>query len=153
VPRGHPLLRERHLTLKKLAEYPIVAYSSAFSGRSIVDEAFARAGLQPKVICSAIDADVSKTYVELGMGIGILAKLALDPARDRNLVAIDADHLFRPGILHVVLRRHGYLTKHAYAFLSMFAPHASGDLLRRAMEGGDIDRARLMQRAPMAEFA
>src|SRR5687768_6602105 len=101
----------------------MVAYSSAFSGRSIVDDAFARVGLKPQVICAAIDADVSKTYVELGMGIAILARIAVDAGRDHNLMAIDVDHLFRPGILNIVLRKHGYLTKHAYGFVSMFAPH------------------------------
>ena len=141
------------MTLKKISEYPIVAYSSAFSGRSIVDEAFARAGLKAQVICSAIDADVSKTYVELGMGIAILAKIAVDSARDHKLVAIDVDHLFRPGILNLVLRKHAYLTKHAHNFVSLFAPHVNGELVRRAMNGADLDRQKLAQRAPIAQFA
>lgn len=153
APRDHPIVREKTLTLKKLAEYPIIAYSSAFSGRWIVDEAFARAGLRPRVACSAIDADVCKTYVELGMGIAILARIAFDPARDRTLVAMDADHLFRAGVLNLVFRKHGYLTRHAGAFVTMFAPHVSAGLIERGMDGAEIDRARLGQKAPVARFA
>jgi LysR family cys regulon transcriptional activator len=153
APRNHPIVREKTLTLRKLAEYPIVAYSAPFSGRWIVEEAFARAGLRPHVVCSAIDADVSKTYVELGMGIAVLARVAFEPVRDRNLVAIAADHLFRPSILNLVLRKHGYLSRHAREFLTMFAPHIGADLVRKGMEGAEIDRGRLSQEAPLAKFA
>jgi LysR family transcriptional regulator, cys regulon transcriptional activator len=152
VPRDHPLMREKMVTIKRLAEYPLIAYSPSFSGRSIVDEAFARAGLRPKVVCTAIDADVSKTYVELGMGIAILARIAFDPARDGKLIALEADHLFRPGILYLILRKHSYLSRRAYSFVSMYAPHITADLIRRAMDGGDIDRVRLSQKAPVAGF-
>lgn len=152
APRDHPIAREKTLTLRKLAEYPIVAYSAPFSGRWIVEEAFARAGLRPHVVCSAIDADVSKTYVELGMGIAVLARIAFDPARDRNLVAMAADHLFRPSILNLVLRKHGYLSRHAHEFLSLFAPHIGADLFRKGMDGAELDRVRLSQKAPLAKF-
>ena len=150
VERGHPLTREKTLTLKKLAAFPLVAYSAPYSGRRIVDEAFARAGLRPRVVCSAIDADVSKTYVELGMGIAVLAGIAFDPARDRGLVALDADHLFGASILNLVLRRHAHVGRHALAFVRLLAPHLGPALLRRAAEGGDIDRARLAREAPEA---
>jgi len=153
VARSHPLARDRRPTLKKLAAYPLVAYSPSFSGRSIVDEAFARAGVRPRVVCSAIDADVSKIYVEQGMGIAILASIAYDPARDRNLVAIDASHLFRPGMLHVVLRKHSYLHGRALAFMALYAPHIGASLMRSAMDGGEIDRQALAQKAPIARFA
>jgi LysR family cys regulon transcriptional activator len=150
APRDHPIAREKTLTLRKLAQYPIVAYSAPFSGRWIVEEAFARAGLRPHVVCSAIDADVSKTYVELGMGIAVLARVAFEPARDRNLVAIPADHLFRPSIVNLVLRKHGHLSRHAREFLSMFAPHIGADLVRKSMDGTELDRGRLSQNAPLA---
>lgn len=152
APRDHPIVREKKLTLRKLAEYPIVAYSAPFSGRWIVDEAFARAGLRPHVVCSAIDADVSKTYVELGMGIAVLARIAFEPARDQNLVAMAADHLFAPSILNLVLRKHGYLSRHAHEFLSMFAPHIDADLVRKGMDGAELDCGRLSQEAPLAKF-
>ena len=150
VERGHPLTREKNLTLKKLAVFPIVAYSAPYSGRRIVDDAFARAGLKPRIVCSAIDADVSKTYVELGMGIAVLAGIAFDPARDRGLVALDADHLFGASILNLVLRRHAHLSHHAHEFVKLFAPHIGAELLRRAAEGGEFDRARLAREAPEA---
>lgn len=152
VPRNHRLVQEKTLTLKKLAEFPLVAYSPSFSGRSIVDEAFARAGLRPRVACTAIDADVSKTYVELGMGIAILARVAFDPARDRNLVALDAEHLFRPGLLHVVLRKHSYLSARACTFVTLYAPHLDRELIRKAMNGLEIDRSKVTQKTPVASF-
>ncbi len=153
VPRGHPLARETNLTLKKLVAFPIVAYSAPYSGRRIVDEAFARAGLKPRIVCSAIDADISKTYVEIGMGIAVLASIAFDPARDRGLVGIDAGHLFRPSILNLVMRRHAYLSRQALTFVSLFAPHLDADLILRAIDGGDIDHGRLTNEAPVAAFA
>ena len=152
VQRGHPLAREKHLTLKKLAAFPLVAYSAPYSGRRIVDEAFARAGLRPRIVCSAIDADVCKTYVELGMGIAVLAGIAYDPARDRGLVALNTDHLFRPSIVNLVMRRHAYLNHHALAFIALFAPHVDAGLIRKGIDGGDIDRARLAREAPLATF-
>lgn len=150
APRNHPVAREKALTLKKLAEYPIVAYSAPFTGRRIVEEAFARAGLRPRIVCSAIDADVSKTYVELGMGIAVLATIAFDPAQDRALVALDASHLFPPSILNLVFRKHGYLGRHVSVFVSMFAPHVEQEWIRRGMEGAEFDRARLIRLAPVA---
>ncbi len=150
VQRGHPLTREKTLTLKKLAAFPLVAYSAPYSGRRIVDDTFARAGLKPRIVCSAIDADVSKTYVEIGMGIAILAAIAFDPARDRGLVAMDAGHLFGPSVLNLVMRRHAYLSRHALAFIGLFAPHVGAELIRKCVDGGDIDRARLAREAPVA---
>ncbi len=150
VPRGHPLARRKSLTLQALAEYPIVAYSAPFSGRWIVEDAFARAGLKPRIVCSAIDADVSKTYVELGMGIAVLARIAYDRTRDRGLVALDADRLFAPSLVNLVIRKYSWLTRHAEEFLASFAPHVGIDVLRRAAEGEDIDRARMSRDAPNA---
>lgn len=150
VPRGHPLARRKSLTLQALADYPIVAYSAPFSGRWIVEEAFARAGLKPRIVCSAIDADVSKTYVELGMGIAVLARIAYDRARDRGLVALDADRLFAPSLVNLVIRKYGRLAPHAEEFLAAFAPHVGVDMLRRAAQGQEIDRKRLSREAPNA---
>lgn len=152
VPRGHPLTRRRKLTLALLAEYPMVAYSAPYSGRWIVEEAFERAGLKPRIVCSAIDADVSKTYVELGMGIAVLARIAYDERRDRALTALDAQHLFAPSVLHLVVRRHSHLPRHAQEFLAAFAPHIEGALLRQAAEGGEVDLAQLTRGAPVARF-
>ncbi len=150
VPRGHPLAREKQLTLKKLAAFPLVAYSAPYSGRRIVDDTFARVGLKPRIVCSAIDADVSKTYVETGMGIAILAAIAFDPVRDRGLVALDAGHLFAPSVLHLVMRRHAYPGRHALAFVGRFAPQVDAGFIRRCIDGADFDRARLAREAPPA---
>ncbi len=150
APRGHPLTREKSLTLKKIAAFPLVAYSEPYSGRRIVDDAFARAGLKPRIVCSAIDADVSKTYVEIGMGIAVLARIAVDPARDRGLVAMDAGHLFKPSVLNLVVQRHAYLSRQALAFVALVAPHIDTTLIRQCIEGGDIDRAKLAREAPLA---
>jgi LysR family cys regulon transcriptional activator len=153
VPAGHPLAGARTFTLKQLAEYPLIANPVSFSGRSILEEAFARAGVQPRIVCSANDADVCKTYVGVGMGIAVLATLAFDPVMDRGLVCLDASHLFRPGVLNVAFRKHSYLTRPLDAFLSVFAPHLGRDLILKAMQGAEIDRARLSQRAPVAQGA
>ena len=150
VPAGHPLLRDQPLTLKKLAEYPLIAYPATFNGRATVEAAFAAAGVKPRIVCSATDADVCKAYVQLGMGVSVLATLAFDPAADHGLVALDAGHLFRPSILSLVFRKHGYLTRPLTSFLSLFAPHISPELAQKAMAGADIERARLMQHAPVA---
>ena len=148
--RGHPLTREKNLTLKKITAFPLVAYSEPYSGRRLVDEAFARAGLKPRIVCSAIDADVSKTYVETGMGVAVLARIAVDAARDRGLVAMEAGHLFKPSMLNLVMRRHAYLGRQALAFVALVAPHIDVALIRRCVEGGDIDAAKLAREVPLA---
>lgn len=150
VPAGHPLTREKNLTLNKLAQYPLITNPSTFIGRSILEDAFAREGIKPVIACSVTDADVCKTYVEIGMGIAVLATLAFDRHTDRGLVALDAGHLFRPGILNVVLRRHRHLNRPLEAFLSVFSPHLNRDLLQKALDGAGIEQARLSQRAPVA---
>lgn len=152
APRDHPIAREKTLTLKKIAAYPIVAYSAPFTGRWIVEEAFARAKLRPRVVCSAIDADVSKTYVELGLGIAVLARVAFDPVRDTGLVALDASHLFAPSVLHLVFRKHSFLNRHARSFVSMFAPHIGEHFIRNSINGVEFDRTRAIKYTPIAHF-
>jgi LysR family transcriptional regulator, cys regulon transcriptional activator len=148
VPKGHALAGERHLTLERLSEYPLIAYPVSFSGRSIVEEAFAKAGIKPRIVCSATDADVCKHYVQLGMGVAVLASAALDPTIDRGLVSIDASHLFRPGVLNVVFRKHGYVTQALGSFLSLFAPHVNQAHITAALAGATVDRDRLARHAP-----
>jgi LysR family cys regulon transcriptional activator len=150
VPAGHPLALARTLTLERLAQYPLISNPSTFVGRSILDEAFARAGLKPRIACNVTDADVCKTYVKIGMGFAVLATLAFDPEHDSGLVALDGSHLFRPGILNVVLRKHGYLSRALESFLAVFAPHVPRDVIERALNGSEIDRGRMAQDAPVA---
>lgn len=120
---GHPLLKARKLTLEALAAFPVITYDFAFTGRSRINQAFADKGLKPNVVLTAIDADVIKTYVELGLGVGIVAMMAYDPRRDTHLRAIDASHLFEPSTTRIGIRKNSYLRGYVYDFIEMFAPH------------------------------
>jgi LysR family cys regulon transcriptional activator len=122
VPRGHPLAKAKPLTLAAIARHPIVTYDFAFTGRSQINAAFDSAGLSPNVVLTALDADVIKTYVELGMGVGIVAEMAYDPARDARLVALPADHLFAPSTTRLAIRRGAFLRGYVYDFIARFAP-------------------------------
>jgi LysR family transcriptional regulator, cys regulon transcriptional activator len=135
VPPQHPLLKAKPLTLEKLAEHPIVTYDFAFANRSLVEKAFEARGLRPHVVLSAQDADVIKTYVELGLGVGILAKMAFDPERDRQLRALDASHLFESSTTRLGIKRGAYLRRYAYEFIELFAPQLSRKMVQDAVTG------------------
>jgi DNA-binding transcriptional LysR family regulator len=122
VPAGHPLEGERKLTLAKLARYPLITYDHEFISHSRVLAAFEKQGLRPSVVLNAIDADVIKTYVELGMGIAIFPAIAYDARRDKGLRALSAGHLFQANVIHLGIRENDYLRGYAYAFIAMFAP-------------------------------
>jgi LysR family cys regulon transcriptional activator len=122
VPKGHPLTTLVKPSLDEIAEYPIITYDRDFTGRSHIDLAFAKAGASPDVVLTAIDADVIKTYVELGMGIGVVAAMAYDPERDGGLVALDTQHLFEASTTRIGLRRGAFLRTYAYRLIKMFAP-------------------------------
>jgi LysR family transcriptional regulator, cys regulon transcriptional activator len=123
VPPGHPLLSlPAPIALQDLMRYPIITYGVGYTGRSHIDEAFTRAGLQPDVVLTAMDADVIKTYVELGMGVGIVASIAVDDTRDQHLHTIDAGHLFRVNVTRLGLARSHWLPGFAYGFIELFAP-------------------------------
>jgi LysR family cys regulon transcriptional activator len=122
IPRGHPLGRASPLTLAAMARYPIVTYDYAFTGRSEINAAFAAAGLTPNVVLTALDADVIKTYVDMGMGVGIIAQMAYDPDRDAGFEALDASHLFAPSTTRLALRRGVLLRGFVYDFIGRFAP-------------------------------
>ena len=139
VPLGHPLLEEKILTLESIANYPIITYDYAFTGRSRINKAFAARGLNPNVVISAIDSDVIKTYVEMGLGIGIVAAMAFDPAKDVALRALDAGHLFESSTTRIGIRRNAYLRGYAYAFIEAFAPHLGRRMVDAALSGGGSD--------------
>lgn len=128
VPEQHPLLKEKRVTLEMLARYPIVTYDPAFAGRSHIDEAFRAQGLAPDIVLSAVDSDVIKTYVELGLGIGIIAAVAFDEKRDRHLRAVEVGHLFGTMTTRIAVRRGAALRGFAYVFIELFSP-----LLKRAV--------------------
>jgi LysR family cys regulon transcriptional activator len=123
TPPDHALLKEKVLTLEAISRYPIITYDFAFTGRSKINQAFEKKELIPNVVLTAIDSDVIKTYVELGLGIGILAKMAFDPKRDKQLRAIDASHLFESSTTRIGISRNSYLQSFVFDFIEMFAPH------------------------------
>ncbi len=122
VPQGHPLAGVNKLTLEAIARHPIITYDFAFTGRSQTNAAFAEKALTPNVVLTALDADVIKTYVALGMGVGIVAQMAYDAARDSDFVCLDASHLFNKSTTRLALRRNVFLRSYIYAFVTLFAP-------------------------------
>jgi LysR family transcriptional regulator, cys regulon transcriptional activator len=123
LPHGHPLLQlAQPITLADLAAYPIITYEQGYTGRAHIDDAFEKAGIAPDVVLTAMDADVIKTYVELGMGVGIVASIAVDGQRDTHLQAMDAGHLFAVNVTRLGMRRGAWLRGYAYDFIESFAP-------------------------------
>jgi len=140
VPPDHDLLKiDGPITLQQLARFPIITYETGYTGRTHIDEAFAKAGLKPGIVLSAMDADVIKTYVELGMGVGIVASIAFDPERDRTLRALDARHLFEVNLTRLAVRRGTWLRGYVYAFIESFAPTLTREVVRRALAGEAIE--------------
>ena len=132
VPAGHPLSQENPLTLAALARYPLATYTFGFDPGAPLDTAFRSEGLSPEVSFTATDADVIKTYVRLGLGIGIVAKMAHDPVTDQDLVALDAKHLFKTSTTKIGFRRGTYLRSYMYDFMELFAPHLTRDVVDEA---------------------
>jgi len=137
VPKGHPLTLASTLSLEQVAAHRLVTYVFGFTGRSKLDEAFDRAGLEPRVVFTATDADVIKTYVRLGLGIGIMARMAFDPLQDKDLVAIDASHLFAPSTTMIAFRRGTFLRTYMYDFMELFAPHLIKTQVQAAFAASD----------------
>jgi LysR family cys regulon transcriptional activator len=135
VPADHPLTRQKTITLEDIASYPLITYDAAFAGRNKIDQAFTRRGLKPDVILEAIDADVIKTYVELGMGVGIIAGLAYNATRDANLRAIPAGHLFGMNISRIALKQGAYLRSYVFTFIELLAPTLTRKLVEQALIG------------------
>jgi len=143
IPADHPLEHVLPLTLEEVASYPIITYDEGFSGRGVVDKAFRDKGLTYRVVMSAVDADVSKSYVEFGLGIAILASIAFD-ARDSGLIRLDAQHLFDPSTLGIVVRRRAYLRGFTQEFVRLFAPTLRRLDIEQALIG-DVQRLRRLE--------
>nr|WP_259372011.1 CysB family HTH-type transcriptional regulator [Caldimonas mangrovi] len=133
VPPGHALLDAGALTLERLTEHPIITYDEGYTGRSHIDDAFARIGRKPDIVLTAMDADVIKTYVELGLGLGIVASIAYDEERDRTLRAIDARHLFAVNMTRLAIRRGTFLRAYVYSFIESFAPPLTRAVIDKAL--------------------
>ncbi|HEV2228361.1 MAG TPA: HTH-type transcriptional regulator CysB [Steroidobacteraceae bacterium] len=131
VPRGHALANGGKLTLRALSAFPLITYTFSFTGPSSLHEAFARTGLIPNVAITARDADVIQTYVRLGLGVGIVAHMAIDP-EDPGLVAVDASHVFAAHTTWLGFRRGTLLRKYMYDFAQLLAPHLDRRLVERA---------------------
>lgn len=132
APRDHPLAGKEPLALEAIAEYPLLTHVSGFAGRAQVDKAFKRARLTPNIVLSASDSDVIQTYVRLGLGIGIIPRMAHDPVRDADLRILDAGHLFDPSTTRIGFRQGMYLREYMYDFIHQFAPHLTRALVESA---------------------
>jgi len=130
VPSGHPLQSIYPLTLEAIAEFPIITYHQGFTGRSRIDQAFAKAGLIPDIAMSALDADVIKTYVKLGLGIGIVASVAFAPERDTTLIKLESEYLFEKNTTYISVRRNHYLRGYAYRFIELCIPILTESVVR-----------------------
>jgi DNA-binding transcriptional LysR family regulator len=139
APEGHPVLQSKPLSLAELVKWPLITYDTAFTGRSRINRAFERINVQPNVALTALDADVIKTYVSLGLGLGIISALAFDAQRDLGLVAVDASHLFESNTTRLALRRGTYLRRYDYDFIALFASHLSRKVVDMAMLGGGAE--------------
>ena len=137
TPHQHPLLSDTPLTLEKITRYPLITYDFAFTGSSLVSRVFGKENLQPNVVLTAIDADVIKTYVGLGLGIGLLANMAYDPERDAGLAMIDASHLFPVSTTYLGIRRDAYLRGYIYGFIQLFADHLDRKTVNSALKAPD----------------
>jgi LysR family cys regulon transcriptional activator len=138
APDGHPLLSGGVVRLEELAAYPLITYDQGFTGRGHIDEAFATARVTPDVVLTAMDSDVIKQYVALGMGVGIVASMAFDHGRDKGLRAVEASHLFAPNVTRLAVRRGAYLRAYAYHFIERFAPGFARSDIDQAV-GAEMD--------------
>ncbi|MBU2882173.1 HTH-type transcriptional regulator CysB [Psychrosphaera sp. B3R10] len=132
VKKDHPLaLKTERVTIEDIAQFSLVTYVFGFTGRSELDKAFANKGLEPKIVFTATDADVIKTYVRMGLGVGVVATMAIDDD-DSDLVAIDAGHIFEASTTKIGFRKGSFLRTYMYEFIERFAPHLTRDVVERA---------------------
>lgn len=134
VPPGHPLLSRQPLTLEEIARFPIITYHQGFTGRSKIDQAFASADLTPDIAMSALDADVIKTYVKLGLGIGIIASVAFNPGQNASLIMLSGQHLFEKNTIFMAIRRNHFLRSYAYRFMELCVPTLSESVIHSATQ-------------------
>jgi len=139
VPKDHALTALGALTLATLAAYPLITYDATFTGRSRIDRAFERQNLSPNVMLTAIDSDVIKTYVELGMGVGIIAEMAFDPLRDTTLASLPAAHLFETNTTRVAFRRDAWLRSYEFDFMELLAPQLTRAVIEATLQGDGVD--------------
>jgi LysR family cys regulon transcriptional activator len=136
MPADHPLARQKSITLEELAGQPLITYHPSFTGRTKIDEAFAAKRLHPRIALEAIDSDVIKTYVRLGLGVGIVAEMALrDDGTNTDLVTLPAGQLFGMNVARVAFKRSAYLRNFVYKFAELVSDKLNRDLITKAMTG------------------
>lgn len=133
VPRGHALTRKASITLADIAEYPVITYHREFAGRTRIDAAFAQAGLAPDIVMSALDTDVIKTYVGLGLGVGIIASIGYVPGREPGLALIETGDLFAVNVARIAVRRGHYLRGFGYRFIELCSADLDEASVRQAV--------------------
>jgi len=143
TPYQHPLTRKATLSLAELSEYPLITYGVGYTGRSRIDEAFERENLESNIVLTAVDSDVIKTYVRLGMGVGVIANMAYSFEEDRDLVAMDARDLFGTSYSHVAIRKDKYIRPFIFSFIEMLAPHLTEELVVKTL--GELDSVQRKQ--------
>jgi LysR family cys regulon transcriptional activator len=139
VPKGHALEAQAPVTLENIADWPIITYHEGFTGRPAIDAAFASASLAPDIVMVALDADVIKTYVEIGLGIGIVASMSYDASRDTGLTLLDTTHLFPKSTSRIALRRGRFLRGFAYRFIELCAPALTEKVIKDGIAAPSSD--------------
>ena len=137
VPEGHPLLNKPELTLEDLSNYPLITYDVGFTGRGHIDDAFRLAGLRTDIVLTAMDSDVIQQYVALGLGVGLVASMAIEVQRAHGLRTISASHLFASNVTRLAVRRGAYLRAYTYEFIQQFAPNLDREEVRQAISEGE----------------
>lgn len=140
--KDHPLAKKTDLTLADIVDYPIVTYVQGFTGRYKQDEVFKKQQMQPNIVLAAVDADVIKTYVRLGLGIGIIADMAINSELDKDLVVLSVAHLFGHSCSQVAIKSKGYIKPYIYPFIELFAPHLTQNIIMQAIECHDLKARR-----------
>lgn len=153
APAGHPVLEKSPLTLERLADYPLITYVYGFTGRSKLDQAFDAKGLKPNVVFTATDTTTIKTYTRLGLGVGIIAKMAYDPVADSDLTIIDAGSFIAHSTTHIGFRRGALLRGYTYDFIQSFAPHLTRETVEAAIRARSKADAERLFNAQLSHLA
>jgi LysR family transcriptional regulator, cys regulon transcriptional activator len=134
VPHQHPILDKLPLTLETIASYPLITYDYAFTGGTLVSKVFEESKVTPNVVLTAIDSDVIKTYVSLGLGIGLIANMAYDEARDGHLTKVDCSHLFPDSTTFLGVRKDAFIREYMLNFMQLLAPDINRSLISEALQ-------------------
>ena len=138
MPKSHPLNEEKIITLEHLATYPLITYDYAFTGSTIVSKVFKESNLKPNIMLTAIDADVIKTYVNLNLGIGLIAEMAFDSSKDIDLISRDVSHLFPLSTTYLGIRKDTFIRASTFDFIKMFTPQMSEHELRQSLQNRHV---------------